>query len=224
MKVKICGITNLQDAQSAVAAGADAVGFIFYKGSPRAVSVEEVRRIVAQLPPFVVGVGVFVNEDPRVVRDVMARCGLAVAQLHGNEPAAYCSSLDRPVVKAIRLKDRSSLLALAQYAGPAGVRAILLDSWTEHGYGGSGQQADWSLAAEVAKTHPVVLAGGLTPQNVADAIRRVHPYGVDVSSGVEALPGKKDSEKIQAFVQSVKLVSAELARYTPGPPGAPVIS
>ena len=206
-KVKICGITNLDDALAAVEAGADAVGFVFFHASPRRVTSDVVKRIVAQLPPFVLPVGVFVNEDIKIVRDLMDDCGLAIAQLHGEEAAAYCDLLGRPVLKAIRLKDRGSLLALAEYAGRSRVRGFVLDAFSAVSYGGTGQVTDWSLAAEAARTVPVVLAGGLTPANVAEAVQKVKPYGVDVSSGVESRPGRKDHEKIRAFIKAAKLVS-----------------
>lgn len=206
LKVKICGITNAEDAKAAVDAGADAIGFVLYRKSPRFVEAELVKRIVAGLPPFVSPVGVFVNEDMKKVRDLMDSCGLALAQLHGDENAAYCEALGRPVLKGIRLRDRSTLLALAEYSGRALVRGFVVDAFSEETYGGTGQVADWTLAAEAAQAAKVLLAGGLTPENVGKAIEQVKPYGVDVSSGVEASSGKKDHAKIQAFIRSVKLV------------------
>jgi phosphoribosylanthranilate isomerase len=134
-------------------------------------------------------------------------CGLALVQLHGDETAAYCEALGRPVLKAIRLKDRRSFLILAEFQGRAGVRGFLVDAFSSDAYGGTGQVADWSLAAEASSAAPVLLAGGLTPENVSQAILQVRPYGVDVSSGVEASPGKKDHEKVRAFVRAVRLVS-----------------
>jgi phosphoribosylanthranilate isomerase len=214
IKIKICGITNPEDARVAVEAGADALGFVFHRSSPRSVDTEIVRRIVAQLPPFVLPVGVFVNEDVKKVRDLMDACGLALAQLHGEETAAYCETLGRPVLKAIRLRDRGSLLALAEFQGRAQVRGFVLDAFSGKAYGGTGEAVDRSLAAEAAKAANVLLAGGLTPDNVAEAIRQVRPYGVDVSSGVEARPGKKDPEKIRTFINAVKLVSESLEGYT----------
>ena len=208
VKVKICGITNAEDAAVAVEAGADAVGFVFHKQSPRCAEAAVVRAIVKTLPPFVLPIGVFVNEDSKVVRDVMDGCGLVLAQLHGDETAAYCEALGRPVLKAIRLKDRRSFLALAEFQGRAGVRGFLLDAFSPEAYGGTGLVADWSLAAEAVSAATILLAGGLTPENVSQAINRVHPYGVDVSSGVEASPGKKHHEKMRAFVQAVRLVSS----------------
>jgi phosphoribosylanthranilate isomerase len=208
VKIKICGLTNMEDAAAAVEAGADAIGFVFHTKSPRCSEMSTVRAIVKALPPFVLPVGVFVNEDAKVIRDVMDYCGLSLAQLHGDESAAYCETLGRPVLKAIRLRDRRSFLALAEFQGRAGVRGFLLDAFSSEAYGGTGQVADWSLAAEAAFAATILLAGGLTPGNVSDAIRQVRPYGVDVSSGVEASPGKKDHEKLRAFVQAVRLVSS----------------
>jgi len=207
VKVKICGITNRDDAQAAVAAGADALGFVMYKKSPRWVEPDVVRAIIAELPPFVLPIGVFVNEEVETVRRRVDECGFALAQLHGDENASYCQQLGRPVLKALRLKDRSSFLRLAEFQGRAGVRGFLLDAFSDQAYGGTGQTVDWTLAAEVAGTVPILLAGGLTPSNVADAVRLVRPYGVDVSSGVELSPGKKNRGKVQAFIDAVRLVS-----------------
>ncbi len=206
--IKICGITNENDALAAVDAGADALGFMFYRKSPRAVEPKAVKAIVARLPPFVIPVGVFVNEEAKVVRDLMDECGLVLAQLHGEESAAYCEQLGRPVLKAFRLKNKTTFLALAEYQGRAGVRGFLIDAYSEDTYGGTGQVTDWPLAAQVARTSRILLAGGLTPENVGAAIRAVQPYGVDVSSGVEREPGRKDHEKLRAFIQAVRLVSA----------------
>ncbi|WP_454061996.1 phosphoribosylanthranilate isomerase [Candidatus Nitrospira salsa] len=206
-KIKICGITNADDAQVAVRAGADALGFNFYSQSPRFVEVNVVKSIVHQLPPGVLPIGVFVNEALTIVRNMMDECGLVLAQLHGDETPAYCETLGRPVLKGIRLRDRSSFLSLAEYKGRAGVKGFVLDAFSESEYGGTGKVADWDLAAEAAKAAPILLAGGLTPENVQEAIQKVHPSGVDVSSGVETAPGKKDHTKVQAFIQAVQLVS-----------------
>jgi phosphoribosylanthranilate isomerase len=207
VKVKICGITNRDDAQAAVAAGADALGFVMYKKSPRWVDPPVAQAIIAELPPFVLPIGVFVNEEAHTVRKLMDECGLALAQLHGDEDASYCQQLGRPVLKALRLKDRGSFLALAEFKGRAGVRGFVVDAFSDQAYGGTGQTVDWTLAAEVARTVPILLAGGLTPSNVAEAIRLVRPYGVDVSSGVEDRPGKKDRVKVKSFVEAARLVS-----------------
>ncbi len=206
-KIKICGITNPIDALHAVNSGADALGFVFYKQSPRNVSANIVKSIVANLPPFVLPVGVFVNEEAAVVRDTMDECGLALAQIHGDESAEYCEALGRPVLRGIRLRDRNTFMAMAEYKGRARVRGFVLDAFSDTGYGGTGKTADWSLAKEAAQSFSFLLAGGLTPDNVQEAIQHVHPYGVDVSSGVEATPGKKDPAKVQAFIHRVKLVS-----------------
>ncbi len=202
--IKICGITNEQDAAAALSAGADALGFVFYRKSPRWVDPAVAGRIIKSLPPFVAAVGVFVNEEVKVVRDLMDGCGLTLAQLHGDETAAYCLELARPAVKALRIKDRGSFLALAEFQGRAGIRGFLLDAYADDAYGGTGRTVDWTLAAEAARSASVLLAGGLTPENVAEAIRAVRPYGVDVSSGVEVSPGKKDPEKIRRFIQSAR--------------------
>ncbi|HEX5551301.1 MAG TPA: phosphoribosylanthranilate isomerase [Nitrospira sp.] len=208
VKVKVCGITNAEDALVAVEAGADALGFIFYEKSPRYVVPAVAANIIAELPPLVTPVGVFVNEGLATVRSIMDTCGLAMAQLHGDEKVSYCRELARPAMKALRLKDRGSLLALAEYQGRGGVRGFVLDTFSELAYGGTGQITDWGLAADVAKSTPILLAGGLTPDNVTEAIRTVRPYGVDVSSGVESAPGKKDRAKIRAFVDAVRVVSS----------------
>jgi phosphoribosylanthranilate isomerase len=207
VKVKICGITNREDAEAAVAAGADALGFVMYEKSPRCVKPGVAQAIVAALPPFVLPIGVFVNEDDGIVRKLMDECGFALAQLHGNESASYCQHLGRPSLKALRLKDRGSFLALAEFQGRACVRGFVIDAVSNHAYGGTGQTVDWALAAEAARAAPILLAGGLTPSNVARAVRLVRPYGVDVSSGVETSPGKKDREKVKAFIEAARLVS-----------------
>jgi phosphoribosylanthranilate isomerase len=208
IKVKVCGITNAEDALAAIEAGADALGFIFYEKSPRYVVPAVAANIIAGLPPLVTPVGVFVNEGLATVRSIMEICRLAMAQLHGDENVSYCRELARPAMKALRLKDRGSLLALAEYQGRGGVRGFVLDTFSELAYGGTGQITDWGLAADVAKSTPILLAGGLTPENVTEAIRIVRPYGVDVSSGVESAPGKKDHAKMRAFVDAVRVVSS----------------
>jgi phosphoribosylanthranilate isomerase len=154
----------------------------------------------------VVPVGVFVNQDLDMVKRVFDDCGLALAQLHGDESPGFCESLHRPVLRAIRLRGRSSFLALAEWKGRIGVRGFIVDTFSDTAYGGTGHTTDWSLAAEVAKAAPMLLAGGLTPENVQEAIRQVRPYGVDVSSGVERSPGQKDPDKIRGFIQAVRLV------------------
>jgi phosphoribosylanthranilate isomerase len=205
-KIKICGITSQEDAEIAVREGADALGFVFYTQSPRCIEPTVAKRIIRNLPPFVLPVGVFVNDSPDHVRTLFDECGLALAQLHGDESPGFCESLQRPVLRALRLQDRKSLLALAEFKGRTGVRGFVVDAFSSTAYGGTGETTDWTLAGEVAQAVPILLAGGLTPDNVNEAIRRVHPYGVDVSSGVEESPGRKNPAKIRAFIQSVRLV------------------
>lgn len=207
MKVKICGITNREDAEVAVQAGADALGFVMYRKSPRFVEPAVARAIVAGLPPLVLPIGVFVNEEAATVRGLMDECGFALAQLHGDESALYCQGLGRPALKAIRLKDRGTFLALGELQGRANIRGFLIDAFSDQAYGGTGQTVDWTLAQEAARSMPIILAGGLTPANVADAITHVRPYGVDVSSGVEQSPGKKNPDKVKAFIEAARLVS-----------------
>jgi phosphoribosylanthranilate isomerase len=205
VKIKICGITNLEDALLAAALGADALGFIFYPKSPRKVAPEAARQIIAQLPPFVAAVGVFVDEDAAVVRDLAARVGLDWVQLHGEESPDYCRSLGRRVIKAFRIQDAESLRPLAAYRDAA--QALLLDTYKKGQVGGTGAVFDWRLAREAKQYGPIILAGGLTPENVAQAIAAVLPAAVDAASGTEAAPGKKDPEKLRAFIAKVKGVS-----------------
>ncbi|MGE4182628.1 MAG: phosphoribosylanthranilate isomerase [Limisphaerales bacterium] len=201
-RVKICGITSLDDALTAVEAGADALGFMFYPPSPRNVRPDIVRSIVEQLPPFVAKVGVFVNADEAQIRAVRLESGIDSVQLHGKEPPELCRSLAPiPVLKAFRMEGPNSLRALEPYAGCA----WLLDSYVAGVFGGTGQTFNWDLACEaVRRGGRVVLAGGLTSDNVARAIAAVTPYAVDVSSGVEAAPGKKDPAKVRAFIEAAK--------------------
>lgn len=198
-RVKICGITRLEDALAAVRLGADALGFNFWPRSKRHVSPAEVRAIVRRLPPLVTAVGVFVDPTRDEVLRAVDASGVGVVQLHGDEPPELCLSLPLPVLKAIRVTDAHSLAQLASYE----VQGFLLDA-PSPGYGGSGATFDWSLAAEVARELPIVLAGGLTPENVAEAVRTVTPWAVDVASGVESAPGVKDPERMRRFVERAK--------------------
>jgi len=197
VKVKICGITSLEDALSAVAAGADALGFVFHPASPRHISPAQAAEIIKQLPPLIQTVGLFVNEAQDTVNRTADQCGLDVIQLHGEETPEYCDSVRRRVIKAFRVKDINTLDALAQYH----VSGSLLDAWFPAAHGGTGQTFNWGIAAEaVTRGYRIVLAGGLTPDNVTEAVRLVQPYAVDVSSGVECFPGHKDGEKIRKFI------------------------
>jgi phosphoribosylanthranilate isomerase len=201
VRIKICGITNLKDALLAAALGADALGFIFYPRSPRALAPETARDIIAQLPPFITTVGVFVDEEAATVRELAARVGLDWLQLHGNESPEYCRSLGRRVIKGFRIKNQSSLADLAVYRDA--VQALLLDTYIKGLPGGTGESFDWQLAREARQFGPIILAGGLTPDNVSLAIKTAQPQAVDVASGVEAAPGKKDPEKRRAFFEAV---------------------
>ena len=200
VKVKICGMTNLKDVKVAVDGGVDAVGFIFYKKSPRSVTMQAVRKIVLELPPFVDSVGVFVNETAEQINKIADRCNLDRVQLHGNESPTFCKKIRRRVIKAIRVKDIQALKKLSDYP----VSSFLLDTFSEDQYGGTGRVFDWNLAYPAKKYGPIILAGGLTPNNVRQAIQRIQPYGVDVCSGVESQPGIKDHKKMQIFLKNVK--------------------
>jgi len=200
-RVKICGLTRESDLVTAVAAGADAIGLVFHAPSPRAVTPEQARTLVAALPSFVTGVGLFVDAEPDRVRSVLAQVPLAALQFHGDEPPAYCEAFHRPWIKAVRMRSGTDLRAAARYYDKAG--GLLLDTYDPAAAGGIGRRFDWDrvpawLAPEI------ILAGGLNPDNVAEAIRRVGPYALDVSGGVEVAPGVKDRAKIEAFLQGVR--------------------
>lgn len=199
-QIKICGITNIEDALQAVEAGADALGFVFYEKSPRFVTPHDVQRIIAELPPFVTTVGLFVNEPIPRIRRTMAAARLDVVQLHGDEQPEDCLIEPLRVIKGLRVKDATSLDGVDQYE----VSALLLDAWCDEAYGGSGKQFDWQLAKRLTAKQPLILAGGLNPENIVDAVRQVNPYAVDVSSGVEAKPGKKDHQKVAEFICRVR--------------------
>jgi phosphoribosylanthranilate isomerase len=200
VKVKICGITSIDDALHAVACGADALGLVFYAKSPRMVSPDQARQIVASLPPLVTIVGLFVNEAPEKIREVVDFCGLDVIQLHGDEGPDQCLYPPHRVLKALRVKGEQSLVGLDDYQ----VSALLLDAWRADSYGGTGHVCDWQLAAQVAARRRVILAGGLTSENITEAIRLVRPYGVDVSSGVESALGRKDPDRVASFIRNSK--------------------
>jgi len=198
VRIKICGITNKADAAAAVRAGADALGFIFYTGSPRYVAPERAAEIVAGLPPFVVPVGVFVNAAAGDVDGICEAAGIQVVQLHGDEPPGFCEAMKRPVIKAFRVRDASWKSEAAAY--PVG--AVLLDTFAADRYGGTGTTFDWRFVED--SPHRVILSGGLNPDNVAEAVRSVRPYGVDTGSGVEREPGCKDHGKIRDFVEAAR--------------------
>jgi phosphoribosylanthranilate isomerase len=200
VKVKVCGMTSLKDALVAVEEGADAVGFIFYKKSPRSVTMKIVREIVLELPPFVDTVGVFVDESAVQINKTADYCNLDIIQLHGDESPAFCKRIRRKVIKAFRIKDMQSVKKLSNFQ----VSGFLLDTFSENLHGGTGKVFDWNLVLPAKKFGPVIMAGGLTPNNVQQAVRQVRPYGVDVCSGVESEPGIKDHKKVRAFLKNAK--------------------
>ena len=200
VRSKICGITRIEDALIAAEAGADAIGLVFYAKSPRAVSIQQARDIVAALPAFVTTVGLFVNASREELNDVLAGVALDLLQFHGDETPAECESYQRPYIKALRVKPGDDI---AQLAAPyAKARGILLDTYVPGVPGGTGAAFDWSLVPS-GLPQPVILAGGLSAANVQAAIEQVRPYAVDVSGGVEAGKGIKDAAKIRAFMQAV---------------------
>lgn len=203
-RVKICGITNLADAHVAVEAGADALGFNFYEKSPRFVTISQAAEISKQVPPFVMRVGVFVNAPEEIILRAMGEVGLTMLQFHGDEPPEFCTQFGLMSMKAFRIRGAESLKQIPNYQ----TDAYLLDAFSRTAIGGTGEKFNWDLAVEAQKFgKPVFLAGGLTPENVAEAVRKVQPFGVDVSSGVESSPGKKDAGKVKAFISAVKSVA-----------------
>jgi len=198
VRVKICGITSLDDAVAAVEAGADALGFMFYGPSPRKMSAKAAGEIVRALPPFVAKVGVFVNPTAEEVLETVSLCGLDTLQFHGDETPEFCQKFSPlKVYKAFRIQNHGSLQSLADYQ----TDAWLLDGFVPDKPGGGGAKFNWDLAVEAKKLgRPIILAGGLTPENVADAVRKVQPFAVDVSSGVEESPGKQHCQKIRDFL------------------------
>jgi len=201
IKVKICGITCPADAETAVQAGADLIGLVFHEPSPRHVTPDEAAEIVQGIPPYVLRVGLFVNPTPQSVAAAIAGCGLQMLQFHGDESPEFCRQFGMITMKAFRVKGPETLEALVRYP----TDAWLLDAHVPGKYGGTGQTFDWVLAAKAARLgKPVFLAGGLTPENVGEAVRAARPYGVDVSGGVETAPGRKDPEKIRRFVAQAR--------------------
>lgn len=201
VRVKICGITRMEDLQAACAAGADALGFVFYAKSPRHVEIAQAAALVQALPPFVQSVGLFVDAAPAYLREVLAAVPLDLLQFHGNETPEACAAWGRPWMKAIRVAPDTDLLKCAVDFSAS--RGLLLDAYVPGVPGGTGERFDWSLIPESLPL-PVVLSGGLGPDNVAEAVRRVRPWAVDVSSGVEASKGIKDADKIAQFISQAK--------------------
>jgi phosphoribosylanthranilate isomerase len=199
--VKICGITSPEDAVAAAQAGADALGFVFYDKSSRHVSVEAAAAAIRVVPPHIVKVGVFVNPDEDLVLHAIAECDLNLLQFHGEETPDFCVQFGLMSMKAFRVRDAQSLSALSTYP----TDAWLLDAYSPAQHGGTGERFDWDLAKEAGKLgRPIFLAGGLTPDNVGAAVEQAQPYGVDVSSGVEAAPGRKDHAKVASFIRAAK--------------------
>jgi phosphoribosylanthranilate isomerase len=199
VKVKICGITNVDDALAASGLGVDALGFVFHRESPRYVSPDQAGEIIGRLPPFITTVGVFVDMPPGEVEAIMQHASLDVAQLHGHESPGMCA-LGRRVIKAIRVKELGDLEPLLHYR----VSAFLLDTYTQEFFGGTGQIFNWDIALHAKQFGKIILAGGLNPDNVGKAVQWVRPYGVDVSSGVEERKGKKDHRKMELFIARAK--------------------
>ena len=200
-KIKICGITNLDDAMAAVDFGSDALGFVFFRESPRAISPQSAASIIAKLPAFTTTVGVFVDSPLDEIQKIVNETGIDVVQLHGDEPPESCR-LHRRVIKGIRVKSLESLETLESYQDF--VSAFLLDTFAPNMPGGTGQVFNWEIATEAKNFGRIILAGGLTPENISEAIRRVNPYAVDVSSGVELAKGKKDHQKMRLFIERAR--------------------
>jgi phosphoribosylanthranilate isomerase len=204
-RVKICGITSVEDARAVIDAGAEALGLVFYAASPRAVTIEQARAIALAAGPFTVVTGLFVDADPEFVAAVLKQVPLQLLQFHGDENPDYCESFTRPYMKAIRM--RPELDVAAAIAGYPGAAGVLLDAYRPGVPGGTGETFDWArVPRQSAK--PLVLAGGLTATNVVDAIRATQVYGVDVSGGVESAPGKKDHGKITSFINNARLAAS----------------
>lgn len=203
-RIKICGITRAGDLDAAVNLGADALGFVFYPPSPRCLSLEQAADLARRVPPFITRVGLFVNAEPAAVREVLAAVPLDLLQFHGEEEAAYCAQFGLPYLKAARVRPGLDLLEFARAYQTA--QGLLLDAWVE-AYGGAGQSFDWSLVPGGLPL-PMVLSGGLHAGNIAEAVAKLHPWAVDVSSGVEAAKGVKDPDKIAAFIAAVRTADA----------------
>ena len=196
---KICGITNLSDAQAAAVHGASAIGFIFYEKSSRAISIEDAKFISRHLSNDISKVGVFVNHDKAFIEEAIHSVSLNIIQLHGDETPGFCNQFDVPVFKAVRIKNEASLSVMDQY----NVAGFLLDTFSNKQYGGTGETFDWSILNEQIDT-PIILSGGLNPDNILDAIDSVNPAAIDVNSGVELSPGKKDHQKINLLFENIK--------------------
>lgn len=207
--VKICGITNVDDALAAAQCGADAVGFIFYESSKRCISPPEAAAIIRELPEIVLPVGVFVNTVREVIESVIEKTGIRIVQLHGDEGVDDCRGFGIQTWKGVRFRREEELETISNYD----VDAFVFDAYSHGSYGGSGALSDWGLARAMAQRYRVILAGGLSPENIVDAVQTVRPFGVDINSGVEVSPGTKNHRKIRAVME--KLRSVQLDTYTP---------
>ncbi|MDD5711674.1 MAG: phosphoribosylanthranilate isomerase [Smithellaceae bacterium] len=208
--IKICGITNLWDAEAAIQMGADALGFIFFEKSPRFIDFEKAQTIISRLPTDITTVGVFVNE---IAQRIQGHCPCNTIQLHGDESPGYCEGFDPfRLIKAVSPKNREDLITLASYK----VSAFLVDSRTETLYGGTGQTANWVLACEIGKKHRLILSGGINAANVRDALNSVRPWGVDINSGCENAPGIKDHEKMRRIISLIRESDNQLERHRHG--------
>ena len=205
MRIKLCGITSLDDARRCVDAGADALGFIFVPGTPRHVTAETAARIIETLPPFVTPVGVFWDHPAGQVKAIAEECRLGALQFHGDEAPEDLLEHRLPLIKTLKVAGAADLARMPEYR----VAAFLLDSPARWSEGAARPPIPWDVAADAARRHPVLLSAGLTPDNVALAVRRVRPYGVDVNSGVEARPGRKDPAKVRRFVAEARAAAAE---------------
>jgi len=208
-RIKICGMTEAAAAEAAIKAGVDALGFIFAPNSPRRIEPETAKDIIARLPLFVDTVGVFVDEDPQHVAEIVQYCGLSAVQLHGSESPGICGSFSVKTIKAFRISAETEAEELNVYKEL--VQAFLLDTYHKILAGGTGETFDWQLVERLSVPGPVILAGGLNPDNVGEAIRQVRPYAVDANSGVESAPGIKNVEEIYRFVQAVREVDRSLS-------------
>ncbi len=199
--IKICGVTNIEDALKVVELGADALGFVFYEKSPRKVTIKKAKEIIDSLPKEVVKVGLFVDELEEKVSEITSYCNFDILQFHGDETPDYCKKFPQKIIKAFRIKDKESLVDIPKND----VVYYLLDAYSEELPGGTGRTFNWDLAKEAKKfDRPIILSGGLNPENIIEALEKVSPFGVDVSSGVESSPGKKDHKKLEEFIAKVK--------------------
>ncbi len=211
--IKICGITNLEDALETAELGADALGFVFYEKSPRKITKEKAKEIIDKMQTVkqrVVKVGLFVDELEEKVKEITSYCNFDILQFHGDETPDYCKKFPQKIIKAFRIKDKESLVDIPKYE----VDYYLLDAYSEVAPGGTGRTFNWDLAKEAKKFgRPIILSGGLNPENIIEALKKVSPFGVDVSSSVEASPGKKDHKKLKEFITKVK--GYEIKRKSP---------